>query len=148
VRRVRAHRRSARLTMPAERTRLRDEWGDIFRNAPIGVLVIGFLLLLVGVGFILGGTMFAVSGRGRGWPVWLVLFGVGPLVIYVALHFVSGRGWAWLTIVVVLLLMLLSAAVRLFTAVVFPVVPLAEIVVSGAIMAYLLRPRVRSVFGR
>jgi hypothetical protein len=148
VRAIRAGRGTVRVNGAPPPLRARDEWAEVFRTAPIGVLVIGFLLLVIGLGFLLGGTVYVVSGRGAGWPIWLMLFGAGPLVIYVAVHFVSRQGWAWITIVAMLFLILLSAALRAATASVFPVMPLAEILLCAAAIAYLLRPRVRGAFGR
>jgi hypothetical protein len=121
-------------------------WAEVFRHAPIGVLVLGFLLLLVGAGLILGGAVFVISGRARSWPVWIVLLGAGPLAIYVALHFLTGRGWAWLTVVAMLVLLALTAALRAAASPVFPLAPLSEILVSVASLAYLFRPRVRQAF--
>jgi hypothetical protein len=125
-----------------------EEWAEVFREAPIGVLVLGFLLLLVGAGLILGGAVFAISGGARSWPVWVFLFGAGPLAIHLALHFVYRRGWAWAAVVVMLVLTAVTSAFRAAVAEVFPVVPLVEIGVSLAVIAYLLRPRVRAAFGR
>jgi hypothetical protein len=130
-----------RRTMPA-----RDEWAEVFRQTPIGVLVVGFLLLLVGAGLMLGGIIFLVSGRASAWPVWLVLFGAGPLAIYLALHFVWRRRWAWTTVVAMLMLALFTATVRALRAEVIPVAPISEIVVAGATLMYLLRTRVRQTF--
>jgi hypothetical protein len=126
----------------------RDEWGEVFRTAPIGVLVLGFLLLVVGAGLILGGAIFAFSGGPRSWPIWVVLFGAGPLAIYLALQFVSGRGWAWVAVVAMLLMSAAASALRVFDAAVFPLAPLAEILLSLAAVAYLMRPRVRQSFDR
>gem|GEM_PF-5518590 len=126
----------------------RETWGDVFREAPIGVLVLGFLLLLVGGGLIVGGAVFAFAGFGRSWPVWLVLFGAGPLAIYLAVQFVSRRGWAWSTVVAMLALTAVTSTYRAFVADVFPVAPIAEVVVSLAVIAYLVRPRVRAAFSR
>lgn len=127
----------------------RDGWSDVFRQAPIGVLVLGFLLLLVGAGLILGGAVFVVSGRARSWPVWVGLLAAGPLAVHVALHFLWGRGWAWLAVVAMLALLGASAAVRVVAGGEgLPVVPLAELAVTLAALAYLIRPRVRQVFGR
>jgi hypothetical protein len=126
----------------------RDEWAQVFRSAPIGVLVLGFMLLLVGAGLMLGGAVFFISGQATSWPVWLVLFGAGPLAMYVALQFVSGQAWAWVTVVSMLVLVLASSLVRAVGAEVLPVVPLSEMLASLAVLAYLLRPRVRQVFSR
>jgi hypothetical protein len=130
------------------RLQQREEWSEVFRNAPIGVLVLGFLLLVLGAGLILGGAVFAFSGGPRSWPIWVVLFGAGPLAIYVALEFVSGRSWAWLAVVAMLVMSAAASGVRVFDAAVFPIAPLAEIALSLAAVAYLMRPHVRQAFGR
>jgi hypothetical protein len=126
----------------------REEWGEVFRTAPIGVLVLGFLLLVVGAGLILGGAIFAFSGGARSWPIWVVLFGAGPLAIYLALQFVSGRGWAWVAVVAMLLMSAAASALRAFDAAVFPLAPVAEVLLSLAAVAYLMRPHVRQSFDR
>jgi hypothetical protein len=152
VRRVFAeHRRTGKLRVPPLTqgvARKRDEWAEVFRRAPIGVLVLGFMLLLIGGGLILGGALFVFSGRPSAWPVWIILFGAGPLAIYLALQFISGQGWAWTTVIAMLVLVLISSGVRAIRAEVLPVVPFAEILVSLAVLAYLARPRVRQAFGR
>lgn len=134
--------------MPGPLPAAGGRWAEIFREAPIGVLVLGFLLLLVGGGLILGGAFFALTGGARSWPVWAALFGAGPLAIHLALHFMHRSGWAWSTVVGMLTLTVVTSALRAVLADVFPVVPLLEIALSLAVLAYLVRPRVRRVFGR
>jgi len=126
----------------------RGEWAEVFGRAPIGVLVLGFLLLLVGAGLILGGAFFALTGEARAWPVWAVMFGTGPLAIYLALQFVGGRGWAWIAVCAMLVMTAVTSAFRTWSTEAFPVVPLVEIVISLTVLAYLARPSVRRSFDR
>jgi hypothetical protein len=121
---------------------------EVFRRAPIGVLVLGGLLFFVGAGFILSGVFFALSGTAGSWLTWLLMLAVGPLFLYVALQFVLLRRRAWLVIVLLVGLLLLSSLLRSFTAPALPVSPLAEIVVELLTLAYLVRPRVRAEFAR
>lgn len=119
---------------------------EVFRRAPIGVLVLAGLLFFVGAGLILSGVFFALSGTGRSWLAWLVMLAVGPLFLYVALQFVLLQHWAWLVIVLLVVLLLLSSVVRSLTAATLPVSPLTEIVVELLTLAYLMRRHVRRVF--
>ncbi len=125
-----------------------EGWGEVFRRAPIGVLVLSGLLLLAGAGFIFGGVFFALSGTGANWLVWMFLLGVGPLFVYLALHFVLLHHWAWLAVVALIILLALSALVRTVTAEAAPVAPLFELVVGLATLAYLNRTHVRKRFAR
>jgi hypothetical protein len=125
-----------------------EAWADVFREAPIGVLVLGFLLLVVGGGLIVGGAVFALAGGARSWPVWVVLFGAGPLAIYLALNFVYRRSWAWSAVIAMLVLTALTSTYRAFSADVFPAVPILEIVISLGTITYLVRPHVRRAFDR
>lgn len=121
-------------------------WGEVFSRAPIGVLVLGVLLSFLGSGIFLGGVFFAFGGTPGSWVAWLMMLLVGPLVLYVALHFLMLRHWAWLVIVLLLALLLGSSLIRTVTAEGAPVAPLAEVVVEILSLAYVVRPRVRAAF--
>ncbi len=121
-------------------------WTEIFRRAPIGVLVLGALLFFVGAGFILAGVFFLLLGT-VGIPFGgVIMLLVGPLFLYVALQLVLLQRWAWLAIVALLALLLVSSLIRAFTAEEIPIAPLFEVVVQLGTLAYLTRPRVRGAF--
>jgi hypothetical protein len=142
---------------PAEEDHTRLPAGDepvtprsasVFATAPIGVLVIGALLLFLGAGLIIGGVVLLLSGRPGGWPAWLGLLASGPLAIYLSLHFVDGDRWAWITVVALLLLILGSGVARAIAGGGPPIASLVEVVVSLGCLAYLFRARVRGGFTR
>ena len=56
--------------------------------------------------------------------------------------------WAWLAMVLVLALLFASSAWRLWVSPPPPVVPLVEMTLELACLAYLSRPRVRGAFAR
>jgi hypothetical protein len=122
--------------------------GDWLRRAPIGILVLGFGLLLLGAGFIAAGLYLAFARADAGWMPWLVALGFGPALLYVAHHVVRLARWTWPALLGGCLLLLASAVVRLLLDGPNPLAPLAEIVVEAGILFYLTRPRVRAAFGR
>jgi hypothetical protein len=117
-----------------------------FARAPTGVLVIGTLLLLFGAGLILAAAVLLFSGRPVGWLLWSGLLASGPLAMYLALSFIHGRRWAWVTVTSILVLLLVSALVRALTSPEIPVAPFGEIVVSLGSLVYLTRAHVRRGF--
>ena len=134
---------------PASRIRraIPRDWPDVFRKAPIGVLVLGALLFFLGAGLLLAGTFFLLAGRGGSWLTWATL-AAGPLAVYVALSFVLLRKRAWMVVTAVLVLLATSALLRLFWTPGVPVSPAAEMIAAVAMLLYLRRPRVREAFGR
>ncbi|CAN5725909.1 hypothetical protein BH23GEM3_BH23GEM3_08380 [soil metagenome] len=123
-------------------------WPELFGRAPIGVLVLGSILFLVGAGLIVGGAVFAIRQGLENWPVWGGLMLAGPVVVYAALHFIACTRWTWLAVVLMLAMIAGTAAVRAVRAEEVPIAPAAEILVSLGSLVYLNRPRVRQVFGR
>jgi hypothetical protein len=123
----------------------RGEW---LRRAPLGVLAIGFALLLLGSGFVLGGLYLAITRGDGGWMPWLAAIAIGPLLLYISFHVLRLSRWAWLALVGLGGLLLASALVRLLLAGPHPLAPLTEIAVEAAVLGYLTRPRIRRAFGR
>jgi hypothetical protein len=114
----------------------------------VGVLAIGFALLLLGSGFVLGGLYLALARGGGGWMPWLAILAIGPLLLYISSHVLRLSRWAWLVLVGLGGLLLTSALVRLLLAGPHPLAPLTEIAVEAAVLGYLSRPRIRRAFGR
>jgi hypothetical protein len=114
----------------------------------VGVLAIGFALLLLGSGFVLGGLYLELSRGGGGWMPWLAILAVGPLLLYISSHVLRLSRWAWLALVGLGGLLLASALVRLLLAGPHPLAPLTEMAVEAGVLGYLTRPRIRRAFGR
>jgi hypothetical protein len=114
----------------------------------VGVLAIGFALLLLGSGFVLGGLYLALARGGGGWMPWLAILAIGPLLLYISAHVLQLSRWAWLVLVGLSALLIASALVRLLLAGPHPLAPLTEIAVEAAVLGYLSRPRIRRAFGR
>jgi hypothetical protein len=70
----------------------------------------------------------------------------GPLSIYHGIGFVRLHPGAWGAVTALLLLLAVSAAVRVFTVEGPPVSPLVEGTVALLALLYLCRPRVRGAF--
>jgi len=127
-------------------------------SRPLGVTIISVLLIISGVvqiliGFELQGItnlwlerITAVAGL-SGWSA--IVTGILTLVVSAGLFTLSG--WAWLVGVAVMVIRLVSDAyVGLtvgFTSVT-GYVTIASLVLSALVLIYLLRPNVRSAFGR
>jgi uncharacterized membrane protein (DUF2068 family) len=85
-----------------------------------------------GIALVVIGLSFAIVGVAQ------IIFGVGLWQF---------RGWAWTLGVALQSVTLLGSLGGLFTGA-FTVQSAISIVISGAILAYLLTPRVRKLFGR
>lgn len=129
-------------------TRGWEGWSGVLRRAPLGVTVLGALLFLLGAGLVVGGVFLALSRREAGWVPWAAALLAGPAVIYMALHLLRLSRWAWLTMVLLVMLLLASSLVRVLAAPGELVAPLAEIAVELALLLYLGRAPVRRAFGR
>lgn len=123
-------------------------WEGHLQRAPVGVLVLGALLFLLGAGLVLGGAYLGISRPDAGLLPWVAALLVGPLLFYASLHLVRLTPWAWLAMVLVLVLLLISSVVRAVVSPQEPLSPLFEGVVEGAVLIYLARPHVRAAFGR
>jgi hypothetical protein len=124
-------------------------WSTVFRQAPIGVLAIGVVLGLIGAGFVLGAAFFVLRGGAGAAPRWAAaaaLALLGPLCLYLGIAFVRLHRWARGAVTALLLLLAVSAAVRVFTVEGPPVSPLVEGTVALLALLYLCRPRVRGAF--
>jgi hypothetical protein len=124
-----------------------ERWGEVFRRAPFGILLVSALLALLGTGFVAGGLYLTLIGRGLGWWALSAALVLGPLVLYVALHLVRLSHWAWLALCALLCLLLASSILRLLATPPPAVSPLGEIVVEVATLLYLFRPRIRRAYG-
>lgn len=122
-------------------------WGDGIRRAPLGVLVIGVVLFLLGGMLVVGGVYLALARRDTGWFAWLSALLLGPVTVYLALHLVRRTPWAWLTMILLLGLLIASSVVRAVGSP-SPFAPLGELVLEAACLAYLVRAPVRRAFGR
>lgn len=114
------------------------------RRTPAGVLILAALLALFGAALVLGAVYLALARRDVGWVVWASALAVGPLTLYVALHLARRTHWAWLALVMVLVMLLASSVWRLLAAPGLAISPIAEIIAELAALVYLLRPRVRA----
>lgn len=114
------------------------------RSTPTGMLVVAVLLGLFGAGLVLGAAYLALARRDVGWVVWASALAVGPLTLYVALHLARRSHWAWLALVMVLVMLLASSAWRLVAAPGLAISPIAEILAELLVLGYLLRPGVRA----
>lgn len=126
----------------------RASWGETMQRAPLGILAMGALLCFLAAGLVLGGSYLALSRADAGWVAWAAVLVAGPALLYLGLHLTRLTPWAWLAMVLLLVLLLGSSIVR---AVVEPdagVSPLGEIAVELGILGYLARRPVRRAFGR
>lgn len=123
-------------------------WERWLRQAPLGVLVLSTVLGLIGAGFVLGGIYLGVARPDVGWGVWLGTLAIGPLALYVGLRLLSLASWTWLTMILLLGLLLVSSCIRAVLTPGTPTVPLFEIAIEVAALAYLASPGVRRAFGR
>ncbi len=85
-----------------------------------------------GIALVIIGLAFAIAGVAQ------IIFGIGLWQL---------RGWAWTLGVALQTMTLLGALGGLFTGA-FTIQSAISILVSGAILAYLLTPRVRKLFAR
>ena len=74
-----------------------------------------------------------------------MIFGVLQIIFGIGLWRLAA--WAWIAGVVIQIMSLITAVLGLFTGAAIPA-SLVTIVFSGAILAFLLTPHVRGVFGR
>ncbi|HET7321109.1 MAG TPA: hypothetical protein VFI96_01350 [Longimicrobiaceae bacterium] len=118
------------------------------RRAPLGVLVLGALLGFLGGAVFVVGSYLALSRREAGWMAWGAALAVGPLLLYMAVQLTRLARWAWLAMVLLLVLLAGSSAVRLVITPDIPMAPLGELAAEGLALLYLLRPHVRRAFGR
>lgn len=124
-------------------------WERRLRNAPMGVLVLSMMLGLLGAGIMVAGVYLGLAGPGAGWGVWLGAVAAGPLILFVGIRLLSLASWTWGMLVVLLVLLLVSSCARaVLTPGTLPTVPMVEIALELAALAYLATPRVRRAFGR
>ena len=124
-------------------------WEQRLRSAPLGVLVLSMMLGLLGAGIMIAGAYLGLTRPGAGWGVWVGAVAVGPLILFVGMRLLSLATWTWSMLVMLLVLLLLSSCARaVLTPGVLPTVPMVEIVLELAALAYLATPRVRRAFGR
>lgn len=123
-------------------------WTAAIRRAPLGVLALATFLAFLGAGFLLGGFYLIFAATALGWAGWAMLLLAAPLTLYMALHLVLLTRWAWSAMVFLLLLLLLSSLVRALLSPGVPVAAFAELVLEVLFLGYLLRPRIRTAFGR
>jgi hypothetical protein len=123
-------------------------WLDAVRRPPVGVLVLAGLLGFLGAGFIVSSAYLAIAEPRSALGFAVAGLGAGPLAIYVALHLIRLTHWAWLALMLALVLLLASSAWRLLTAPPPRIVPIAELVVELLAVFYLTRPSVRGSFTR
>ena len=125
-----------------------ERWSELLLRPPIGVLVLAGLLSVLGAGFVVGAAYLTLAGPEVGWVPLAMGLGAGPLSLFVAIHLVRLTHWAWLAMVLVLLLLLASSIWRLWVSPPPPTVPVLEIVLELLGLTYLSRPRVRGAFAR
>ena len=129
---------------PADGQRALVEWA---RSAPAGVLAISGVLALTGTGLVLGAVYLAVMGS-VGWMPVVAGVVAGPLTVYVAVHLLRGTRWAWSTLLMVLLLLVISSIGRVLAARGIAAIPVVELAVETIAIVYLTRPSVRGTFRR
>jgi hypothetical protein len=121
-----------------------SSWADVVRRAPTGILVLAALLALMGAALLVAGIYLVLAGE-SGW-FGGVMIAVGPLMVYVAGQFVQFVRWAGMVVGVLIVLMLISSVIRVIAESGLPGAAVAEIVVELGWLAYLARPRIRSLF--
>lgn len=122
-------------------------WAELIRGAPLGVVVVGSLLLFLGAGLVLGGFYLALARPDAGWMPWILALGIGPTALYLALHLLRRTSWAWLALVALLALLAVSSLVRLLNVPGPVLAPLAELSLEALLLVYFARPTVRRAFG-
>ena len=123
-------------------------WERWLKRAPLGVLVLSGVLALLGAGFVLAGVYLGLARPDVGWGVWLGALAIGPLTLYVGVRLLSLASWTWSTMMLLLSFLLVSSLVRAAITPGTPTVPLLEIAVEVAALAYLASRHVRRAFGR
>lgn len=118
------------------------------RRAPLGVLVLGLLLLFLGAGLIVAPTYLLLAGTEGRHLGWAAMAASGCLTLYLSAAVLSMRRWAWTAIIALLVLMLASSVVRAALADEPPVAPVAEILLELLALGYLARRPVRDAFRR
>lgn len=118
------------------------------RRVPLGVLVLGVLLLFLGAGLIVGAAYLLLTGAERRHLGWVTMAASGGVALYLSTAVLRTRRWAWTTILALLVLMLASSVARAVLSAAPPVAPLAEIVLELLGLAYLARRPVRDAFRR
>jgi hypothetical protein len=128
------------------------------RSRPLGISILAVVNALEGVWQIWIGTMFlgfgisalftlennAVGGYGAAYGLGLIV--VGIVLLLVAGGYLSLAPWAWLYGVIVNGISLVAAILSLvFTG---QVAVVAGIVIPAIILVYLMRPTVKTAFGR
>lgn len=117
------------------------------RRAPLGVLVLGVLLLFLGAGLIVAPVYLVVTGvEGRRLPGWAAMAGTGAVALYLSLALLRMRRWAWTAVVVLLVLLLGSSIVRAVVSNEPPGAELAEIAAELLALGYLARRPIRDAF--
>lgn len=123
-------------------------WQRWLARAPLGVLVLGMVLTLLGAGFLAGGVYLGLTRADAGWATWLGALVIGPLILFVGVRVIGLAPWTWTTMLLLAVLLLASSCVRAIVTPTFPVVPLVEIALELLVIGYLATPRVRAVFRR
>lgn len=118
------------------------------RRAPVGILAMGVLLCFLAAGLVLGGSYLALSRPDTGWVPWLSVLVAGPALLYLGLHLTRLTSWAWLTMVMLLVLLIASSILRAISDPDAGLSPAGELVIEAAVLAYLFRTPVRRAFGR
>lgn len=118
------------------------------RRAPVGVLAMGGVLCFLAAGLVLGGSYLAISRPDAGWVSWASLLIAGPGLLYLGLHLTRLTPWAWLAVVILLVMLMASSLVRAVTEPAAGVSPIGEIAFELLVLVYLMRRPVRRAFGR
>ena len=125
-----------------------SSWAESMRRAPVGVLAMGGVLCFLAAGLVLGGAYLALSRPDSGWVSWAAVLIAGPGLLYLGLHLTRLTPWAWLAVMLLLVLLIASSVGRLLAEPEAGLSPLFEVAVEVLVALYLMRRPVRRAFGR
>jgi hypothetical protein len=123
-------------------------WIQSIRSAPVGVLILAAVLCFVAAGAILGGIYLVFSATAMGWAGWAMLVVAAPVTLYMALHLIRLTPWAWSTMMMALVLLLVSSLARALFSPGIPIAAFGEVLLELIFLYYLSRERVRVAFRR
>jgi hypothetical protein len=125
---------------------------------PLGITIVAIVLALGGLTQVVVGTEalgytdfgLAPAADAAGVSGWASLIG-GSVTLFVAAGLFTLKGWAWLLAVLVLGLRVVVDIIAIVThglSSTLGVAAVTGLVISGVVLWYFMRPRVKAAFGR